>query len=178
MKALVVLVAVVGCSGGAEDGDHDARFIGLWAVEQPHHALYEVTYYRLRRDGSMRALASEPSNCTGHLRRHCVTGSVARCVHGPEMDPCTSDTTCVFGDEWHSRGSSTLVIAGACSDQVARDIVIEVAADASSNASFGGAGGTLVSVGDATDWSHDNFEWAFRKCLPGSDLASCSQSPF
>ena len=56
------------------------------------------------------------------------------------------------------------MIAGKCSDDRARDIVIELNADPSSNTEFGGAGGRLISVDGATDWSHDNFDWVFRKC--------------
>ncbi|MFN0246685.1 MAG: hypothetical protein ACKV2T_07235 [Kofleriaceae bacterium] len=48
--------------------------------------------------------------------------------------------------------------------------------DASSNTSFGGAGGTLVSVGGSTTWSHDNFEWAFCRC-ESADLEACNQGP-
>ncbi len=182
MKVLA-LVAIAGCAGVGDDPpidptrEHDARFIGLWAVEQPQHALYEVTYYRFGGDGSLDDLESFPANCTGHLSEHCVTGSVANCVPDPQMGPCIGDTTCVFGNEWFSRGSSTLVIVGECSDAVAREIVIEMNADPSSNTSFGGAGGTLVSVGGSSTWSHDNWDWAFRKC-EGADVEACNQSPF
>ena len=178
MKALVLVALLAGCTqvGTNPPNDppndppatreHDERFIGVWAVEQPLHALYEVTYYAFDADGSLHDLASEPANCSGHLSKHCVTGSVA-----------SGETSCVFGDEWFSRGSSKLVVVGACSDQVDREIVIEMAADASSNTGFGGAGGTLISVGGEAGWTHDNFDWAFRRCT-SSDLSACSQSPF
>lgn len=150
--------------------EHDPRFHGWWAVEQPFHALYEVTFYDFRPDGELVLGPSEPSDCSGHLARHCVTGSVARCVGAG----CESELTCVFGQQWWSEGASRLVIVGECSDQRAREIVIAVDEDASSNTSFGGAGGTLLSVGGELGWSHDNWDWSFRKCAPGTDPASCS----
>lgn len=185
MKLLAV-VAVAGCAEVVAPPieppivpteEHDPRFVGFWAVEQPFHALYEVTYYRFGGDGSLAALASVPADCSGHLSEHCVTGSVRDCVPDPQTGSCTGATSCVFGDAWSSRGSSTLVVVGACSDAVAREIVIELSADPSSNTSFGGAGGTLVSVGGSPTWSHDNFDWAFRKC-ESSDLERCAQGPF
>lgn len=156
-----------------EDRAHDARFIGLWAVEQPTHALYEVTYYDLAATGALVTGVSEPADCAGHLSEHCVTGSVARCVPEAPSYRCDADLTCVFGDAWWSRGADTLVILGDCADAVPREIVIRLAADPSSNTQWGGAGGTLVSVGDDVAWSHDNWAWAFRKCRPGTDPSSC-----
>lgn len=171
MKALVAVLVVAGCTdvvgGGpsdppAEPREHDLRFVGLWAVEQPFHAAYEITYYDFGSDGALHPVVSDPADCLGHLSEHCVTGSVAR-----------GETSCVFGSEWFSRGSSKLVIIGDCSDDVAREIEIEMAADASSNSSWGGAGGTLVSVGGASGWIHDNWDWAFRKCPAGTDPTTC-----
>lgn len=169
MRALLAVVVFAGCSNVAtgpsdppEPREHDARFVGLWAVEQPSHALYEVTYYDLGSDGSLHDVLSDPADCTGHLSEHCVTGSVA-----------SGETSCVFGNEWFSRGSSTLVVAGDCSDDVAREIVIEMAADPSSNTSWAGAGGALVSVGGAGGWAHDNWDWSFRKCRAGTNPTTC-----
>src|SRR5687767_10090545 len=107
MRALLAVVVVAGCtnvaSGPADPVDppidppvpreHDARFIGLWAVEQPLHAAYEVTYYDFGSDGSLRAVVSEPADCTGHLGEHCVTGSVADCVPPPMQTWCAGAIT-------------------------------------------------------------------------------------
>lgn len=184
MRLAWLLLAGAACSGGAspdpdddEPREHHARFVGLWAVEQPNHALYEVTYYDLAADGAIAIGPSEPSDCSGHLERHCVTGSVARCVPAPDQGLCLDDLTCVFGTSWWSRGADELVILGACSDGVAREIAIQLAADASSNTGWGGAGGTLVSVGGEDGWSHDNWEWAFRKCPPGTGATDCTPTP-
>ncbi|MBA3453390.1 MAG: hypothetical protein H0T42_09895 [Deltaproteobacteria bacterium] len=185
MRALLGVLVVAGCTnvaGGPADPppidppvprEHDARFVGLWAVEQPLHALYEVTYYAFGSDGTLHAVVSDPADCGGHLREHCVTGSVANCVPTEPQSRCTGAITCVFGGEWFSRGSSTLVIVGDCSDDTAREIVIEMAADASSNTGWGGAGGTLTSVGGSDGWSHDNWDWSFRKCRAGSVPTTC-----
>jgi hypothetical protein len=153
--------------------DHDPRFHGWWIVEQPNHALYEATYYDLRPDGTVGLGPSVPPDCGGHLGRHCVTGSVANCVPPASAGRCQSELTCVFGNEWFSTSSRHLVIVGTCSDGHPREIVIEMNADPSSNTSWGGAGGRLLSVGGELDWSHDNWEWAFRKCPAGTDPSTC-----
>lgn len=188
------LFALADCGGGgdspppldgaatppdAADGDggppvqHLARFVGLWAVEQPTHALYEVTYYRLDVDGAVTIGPSDPADCSGHLARHCVTGSVARCVPSPPESSCQGTPTCVFGDRWHSRGDRVVIFDGVCDDHVAREIAIEVAADPSHDAEWGGAGGTLLTVGGDPAWAHDSWPWAFRKCPAGTTPATC-----
>jgi hypothetical protein len=146
---------------------HDARFVGVWLVEQPTHALYEATQYRFEPDGALVAVASTPGECKAHLARHCVTGSVANCV---SPDRCEGTVSCVFGDTWSSDGAATLVITGKCSDGQARPIRIAFRADATSNAT-GGADAKLVSVGGEPNWSHDNWPWVFRKCA--ADDTSC-----
>ena len=82
-------------------------------------------------------------------------------------DGCASDLTCVFGNEWWSTDANHLVILGKCSDSIAREISIELKADQSTNSEWAGAGGTLLSVDGSAGWSHDNWEWGFRKCPNG-----------
>lgn len=147
-----------------QTAQHDARFVGLWAVEQPFHAAYEVTYYDFQADGTLVVGDSYPSNCLGHLDPTCVTGSVANCVSEPTTMWCETDLTCVFGERWRSEDSQTLVIEGLCSDDVVRDIVLELDRDSSQNSEFAMEPTTLLSVGGQTDWSHNNWDWAFRKC--------------
>lgn len=172
MHRLLVLGLLASCTnhapGESPERAHDPRFHGWWVVEQPTHALYEATYYELRADGTLVTGASTPADCGGHLARHCVTGSVARCVPEAPATRCEAELTCVFGDSWSSLDAAHLVIAGACSDGRARDIVIAMNPDPSSNAEWGGAGGELVSVDGEPGWSHDNWAWAFRKCASGS----------
>ncbi len=147
---------------------HHERFVGWWAVEQPTHALYEVTYYLFEEDGTLSEGSSLPPDCGTHLERHCVTGSVGRCES--RMAEC--EPTCVFGDAWYSLDASTLVIAGRCSDDISREIRLSFSEDASRNAS--GAPVEVVSVGQETGWVHDNWDWYFRRCPPGSDDATCN----
>ena len=152
--------------------EHHERFVGLWIVEQPSHALYEATFYEFVKDGTLRTGRSDPAGCTGHLSEHCVTGSVANCEKN-QTATCVGTISCVFGKEWYSLDSATLIIVGTCSDGVARDIRIAFAKDASSNTEFGGSGATLVSVDGDTKWSHDNWDWAFRRCPAGTTEVTC-----
>lgn len=142
---------------------YDARFVGLWAVEQPFHAAYEITYYDFQADGTLVLGDSWPADCTGHLSDHCVTGSVADCVADDNEIWCEPERACVFGDEWHSEDDQTLVIEGHCTDDVVRDIVLLFSSDASQNSEFGN-GATVLTVDGQTGWSHNGWEWAFRKC--------------
>ncbi len=157
----------------ADDVEHDARFTGLWAVEQPFHALYEVTHYDFQADGTLVTLASWPGDCSGHLSQHCVTGSVANCVPDQNTWRCESGLTCLFGDRWHSLDHQTLVIEGECSDGVVRDIVLGFSPDASGNAAYG-AEAVLETVDGDDAWSHDNWDWAFRKCAIDQDELACT----
>ena len=182
--AILLWACVAACAsepgdGGDGDGDgpvehgHDPRFVGLWVVAQPFHALYEQTYYRFEADGALITGASIPADCTGHLDPHCVTGSVANCVPAPDGSRCSADLTCVFGATWHSLDATTVVIAGDCSDERARDIQLRLAADAAIETEIGGDA-TVLAVGGEAGWSHDNWEWTFRKCPAGTDESTCS----
>jgi hypothetical protein len=152
---------------------HDARFVGVWAVEQPYHAAYEVTYYDFQADGTLVVGSSWPENCTGHLEAHCVTRSVANCVPEPNTMGCEAARTCVFDDRWHSNDDQTLVIKGQCSDGVARDIILEFNVDSSQNASATAV--SLLTVDGDVEWAHNNWEWSFRKCL--DDASECGLLP-
>lgn len=151
--------------------EHDARFVALWAVTQPYHALYEQTLYTFHADGTLELGPSIPDDCSGHLSRHCVTGSVANCTPASPYESCTGDLTCVFGGEWWSKGPAGLVIVGDCSDGAARPIEFSFDPDSSGNAGFG-ANAALVSVGGDAGWSHDNWDWAFQKC-PDGNVDTC-----
>ena len=150
---------------------HDARFVGLWAVEQPFHAAFEVTYYDFQADGTLVTEGSLPENCAGHLRVHCVTGTVSDCVVDPTMTWCEPETTCIFGERWHTNDDQTLVIEGECTDDVTRNIVLQFNGDSSQNSQFG-ITPNLLTVGAQTGWAHNGWEWAFRKCPEdGTDCA-------
>jgi hypothetical protein len=182
MRIPACLILVAACTNHSSgptpgnSGEHDARFVGLWAVTQPYHAAYEQTLYWFHSDGTIETGPSQPDDCTGHLSRHCVTGSVINCVPASGQDTCQSDRTCVFGSEWYSRGANRLVIVGECSDGVSRPIELTFNSDSSTNAS-GGANATLVSVGGDAGWSHDNWDWAFVKCPDGVEATCPASSP-
>lgn len=156
----------VGPSRPPSAREHDPRLVGLWLVAQPFHAAYEHTFYELDADGTLRTGSSEPPNCQGHLAKHCVTGSVANC-RSDDGDHCESALTCVFGDSWYSQ-EGRLGIMGKCSDGTPRTIWIGFGKNVS------GKGAFLESVDGSTDWSHDNFDWAFRRCEPGATEQTCS----
>lgn len=156
MRTIVALsIAGAACSGADSEPppnlERHPALIGLWVVDQPNHALYESTQYEFRADGVVVVGPSFPDDCSGHLAEHCVTGSVGHCPAGGQ--DCASSETCVFGSPWASRGPTTLIITGDCFDGVARPI--EIALD---------RGADVVSVGGETGWSHNNWDWAFRKC--------------
>lgn len=191
MRPVICALLLAGCTNAATGGgpgsdpdpdpdpdprEHDARFVGLWAVTQPYHALYEQTHYWFHADGTLVTGASIPDDCSGHLSEHCVTGSVANCVPEPGQGRCSAELTCVFGSEWHSLDPATLVIVGDCSDAVARPIVLAFDPDSSGNAGLG-ANATIVSVAGDPSWSHDNWDWAFQKCPDGIEATCPSTNP-
>jgi hypothetical protein len=185
MRTVIWLGLACACTnyaGGSDPQDpppareHDDRFVGLWALTQPYHALYEQTHYWFHADGQLITGGSEPADCTGHLSEHCVTGSVANCVPPAGQFRCTSTLTCVFGSEWFSLDSATLVIAGDCSDGLSRPITLAFNPDASMNSEFG-ANAMLVSVGGDANWSHDNWDWAFQSCPDGVEATCPLGSP-
>jgi hypothetical protein len=141
----------------APPSEHDARFVGLWIVDQPYHATYEATYYELVSDGT---LLEGSSVVWGGP--NVPTGRVAK---------MGTDLVCSFGSAWFSLDPSTLVIVGDCSDGQPREIVLGFNADPSSNASD--AGVTILSVGGETDWHHPWPEWRFRKCPAGATERTC-----
>jgi hypothetical protein len=158
----VLLAAAAGCLDRSDDPGsplvgHDTRFVGAWSVDQPNHATYEATLYELRSDGTLAhgATVSEPPQASGY-----ETGTVASAPAGGVM--------CRFNDRWHSQGTSRLVVAGACSDESARDIVLRFAADPAQNASD--AQVVIESVGGEVGWVHPGFDWRFRRC---ADPARC-----
>ena len=182
MNLLLVAIMAGACGsntppGGAgerdadADGDaarnHDQRFIGLWLVDQPGHALYEGTFYELLSDGTLSTGASTGTSTSA------VTGSVANCLPDATQGWCESELTCIFGSQWHSVDASTLVIVADCSDDISRDIVVSFNDDASSDSEWGGAGAMLISVDSETNWSHNNFPWEFRRCPDGTDESTC-----
>lgn len=134
-------------AGIDEPGPGHALFQGVWAVEQPFHALYEATVYELTPDGR---LIEHETVTLGTQEKGFVTGTVASNADG---------TRCTFGGGWHSEGSLRLVIDGVCADDVPRDIALDFP---DTDPALGLV--PQVSVDGDPDWDHDGFGWSWRKC--------------
>jgi hypothetical protein len=139
----------------------DDRFVGLWMVDQPTHGAYEVTFYTFEEGGQL--LQTDFQDGWGG--RFGETGSVAKAE--------TFDPACTFGDEWHSAGANALVIQGDCTDEVEREIVLELDSDPSNNSEMGGVTIKIVSVGGESDWIHADWPWMFRKCEAEQTEGEC-----
>ena len=132
------------------------RFAGLWMVDQPYHAGYEVNFYALGADGQVELVDSfgNPAPATGP-----VTGVVS--------DSPTAALQCVFGASWHSVAGERLIIEGRCTDGSSRNIELGFTSPAAQNGVGGGATVDLISVGGEQGWIHPGFDWRFKKCPAG-----------
>lgn len=161
--------ALAGCAwfaGACQPASHDPRFVGLWLVDQPCHALYEATYYELDATGALsvaRSLGLEPG---------AQTGVVAPCPQTKPSMPCESELRCVFGERWHSVGPTQLYIEGVCSDGTTRAIHLGFTPEVQPVHACGGEGELLDVDGDP-DWMHWGSEWSWRKCTPGTGPERC-----
>ncbi|MDD9936243.1 MAG: hypothetical protein OXT09_21705 [Myxococcales bacterium] len=134
-------------AGAEATGPGDALFQGIWAVEQPSHALYEATVYELLPNGN---LVEHETVTLSDLGDDFVTGTVTEGPGGVE---------CRFGDTWLTERPRRLVITAICSDDQDRDIALD----------FPDGDETIgvvptVSVDGNTTWEHGGFPWSFRKC--------------
>ena len=162
MRWLIAGIVAIGAGACDVQGDvpqdtreHDARFVGDWAVDQPYHALYEGTVYAFDRDGELRVVESVT---LGAPADDYVTGTVS---------DASRTVRCTFGDRWHSLDDATLVVASACDDGGQREVTLGFSADAAGNAVD--AGVEVVAVDGETGWFHDDFEWRWRKCPASGD---------
>lgn len=151
--------------------EHDLRFVGRWVVEHPTNAQFVATFYDFGPDGTL-SVGSSTYDCTVGLASDCVTGVVAENIPTATVGGY-QHTTCYFGDEWSSLSPSHLVIVGDCSDGQARNLLLGFNEDSSSN-SGGGAGASLLSVDNNTEWSFSPIDPIFRKCPDGADETACA----
>jgi hypothetical protein len=153
-----LLVALSGC---ASDGltlpsnEHDVRFVGLWGVDQPNHALYEITLYTLRADG---VIDVGPTRTFDGASEDFVTGTVAR---------ADGSVICELAGTWHSLDSANLLLETSCSDGLSRDLHLRFAASSAGNTVD--AQVIIVSVGGEGGWVHPGPDWRFFRC--GSEAA-------
>jgi hypothetical protein len=158
LAAFVTALATGGCvtRPGDPDLDRAQRFVGTWMVEHPYHATYEGSVYGFEPDGSL--LANETFTIDD-LGDEYVTGSVG--------DP-QSGIRCSFAHRWYSTDDATLVIDGNCSDGKYREIMLGFADDPTANTID--ADVVVVSVGGEDGWSHEDWQWRWRRC---ESVASC-----
>jgi hypothetical protein len=129
------------------------RFVGAWRI-----ALIEgdpaFSDFVFSGDGKLTHLLSV------------ANGQPVSPMQGAGMVRCPGEGTvpaCAFGPSWYSRGVDTLVIDGACTDQVARDIELQFSDETRT------AAVTVLSVGGEAGWSQ-RAAWRFEKC----DLHPCA----
>jgi hypothetical protein len=158
----MLLLAVVGVSAALLDytptEQYDPFFVGLWRVDQPMHALYEATLYDFRPDGELVTLETVT---LGGREADYVTGTVAR-LEDPTCVGmnCPTQIVCRFGGRWHSVSERRLVIEGVCSDNMIREIILDLTPIAGSDLFTA----EVVSVGGERGWAHHDFEWSWARC--------------
>lgn len=156
--AIGVLATACLSKSAAPEPDRDPRFVGVWIVEQPYHALYEATVYRLHRGG---AIEVGPTYTASELAGDYVTGSVA--------DP-ESGVRCVLAGQWRSVDEATLIVDGNCNDGRYREIALGFDEHAAGNAVD--AEVVVLSVGGEDGWVHDDWRWRWRQCAAPT-IESC-----
>ncbi|MGE0547338.1 MAG: hypothetical protein AB7O24_08935 [Kofleriaceae bacterium] len=141
---LASCILVVGCSDTKVE--HASQFVGTWAIEETvAHAENGAAVYELGADG-------------GVTRTFVTDGYPYPQVSSD--DPQT--ITCVPGSAWHSI-DDLLVLEGACSDGIVRDIAIQFVSDDMQNLD----GGTveLQSVDGESSWREPMWGWSFTRCI-------------
>jgi hypothetical protein len=144
--------------GGAGSPDPlaiDPRFVGLWVVDQPGHALYEATLYELANGGAF--IVHETYLLSSPPYDGYVTGTVA-----PEQ----GDLRCALGESWASAGNGQLRTSSTCTDGTPRSVVLAFPDGDETQ----GLTPTVVSVQGQSGWAHRDFFWSWRKC---GSLANC-----
>src|SRR5688572_16512700 len=148
----LLLLASACASDDAAEADATSRFTGRWFIEETvAHALYAASTYDLRVDGTVELVWD--------------AGFYAQ-PQGQVLSPDTS-VSCVFGEVWQAPDLWHLIIAGECSDQIARDIHLDFESAPAANA----AGATVLidDVGGEEGWQEPQFGWSFRKCPAADD---------
>ncbi len=156
--AVLVVIAIPSlqaCGGQTEGPDttasttteHGARFVGNW----------DISFMTDRDSSATFTLAASGAIRVGRQGSGTPLEAIAEKPGGT--------LHCAVGDRWHSAGSSVLVLAGACSDGVARDVQISFPADATGNASSD-LRVTIASVGGESGWRATDFNgpWMLQEC--------------
>jgi hypothetical protein len=125
-----------------------ALFQGVWAVEQPSHALYEATVYELREDGE---LLEHDTVIWGPPIADFVTGTVRHDASAVE---------CRFAARWRAVSPREVSMEGQCDDGASREIRLRFPAGDPAT----GLVPDRVLVDGEEGWAHPGFMWSFRKC--------------
>jgi hypothetical protein len=156
----LLIIFLIGFSNSFQNNDaqqFNSRFVGLWLIDQPYHALYEANLYRFNSDGSIELLNQRPSG-----------------YHTGTICSKSLDKSCTFGDQWYSQGPDTLYIRLNCSDSLPREATLLFPDSINSNCQNGDIWcGEPVSIfiQQDTSWHHCDFQWRWIKCIRND--ASC-----
>lgn len=153
-NSCLLIISLIGFSYSLQKIDaqqFNNRFVGLWLIDQPYHALYEANLYRFNANGSIDLLNQRPAGYH--------TGTI--CFK-------SLDTSCTFGDQWHSQGPDTLYIRLNCSDSLVRDAILVFPDSIHTNCQnpyIWCGEPSSVSVQQDTSWHHCDFQWRWIRCV-------------
>lgn len=139
-----------------ETPDYNAQWAGIWRVDQPHHALYEATWYEFRSDGTLLELQTEYLEGDNLME----IGFVSRCNRFSDASNSSPtclewSPTCTFGQTWSAPDENTLIISGECSDN--QDRLIKLTFDPNTEQP------TEIMV-ENEEWVHNGFQWQWTRC--------------
>lgn len=171
-SALVLLAGLMGCgaelpwAAGPGDGEYGwaleverhERFIGTWLIDQPTHALYEATVYKLAANGDVGIVDAFPDGYeTGRVR------ALDPACEGEDPWACEPLASCTFRGPWNSSGPERLFMGAACDDGQMRTVELTFAEDVGTDTS-----GVAVEIERVGNWrttvEHDGPPWHFARC--------------
>lgn len=150
--------SAAGCNAGGSLPANDSyaeRYVGSWratASADSSKAATSFSDYVFQGGGTLATLRSVVDGITVPPMQG------AGIVHN-----AGGGVSCAFGSDWYSAEAATVIVGGACTDGIARDITLD----------FGG-GTTALSpvtvraVGGEVSWM-EPIGWSFRRC----DLHAC-----
>ena len=150
----LLIISLIGFSYSLQKSDtqqFNNRFVGLWLVDQPYHALYEANLYRFNSDGSIELLNQRPYG-----------------YHTETICSKSLDKSCTFGDQWYSQGPDTLYVRMNCSDSLIRDATLVFPDSIHTNCQNPDIWcGEPVSIfiQQDTSWHHCDFQWRWIRCV-------------
>lgn len=163
------LLAACGASAsatGGEGGDRDARFVGLWVVDNGLDHLWRASLYDLREDGSLRHLrdAAFLPGQEAEVGVLTLDPAEAECMGG--TGPCSPDVQCLFGEAWWSEGPSVLDVLVECDDGTTRRARLGFASPPEEDAVA--AEVEVEAVDEGAGWALLYDTAFFRRCPEGA----------